>query len=122
MRVLTELIDLVLPAGCVCCDRPGAAWCAGCRPASRPVQLGQPAIPAGFAAGEYADELRTALLAYKERGRRQLAELLAGYLADAVDCAVRAGETGAWPVLLPVPSSRAAARSRGGDHMWRLAP
>src|SRR3954447_18326767 len=129
MRMLSELIELVLPASCVCCDRPGVLWCAGCQPDSGPRAADPVPGPAGsattgavptFAAGEYADDLRTALIAYKERGRRQLANQLAGYLADAVDCAVRA--TGSLrPVLVPVPSSRPAARARGGDHVARLA-
>jgi predicted amidophosphoribosyltransferase len=127
MRMLSELIELVLPSSCVCCDRPGVLWCAGCQPDSAPRGADPAPGPAGsvpalptFAAGEYADELRTALIAYKERGRRQLASPLAGYLADAVDCAVRA--TGCSPaVLVPIPSSRTAARARGGDHLSRLA-
>jgi predicted amidophosphoribosyltransferase len=138
MRLLTELIDLVLPGACVCCERPGAIWCAGCQPASapKPVDAGQrlpdfgrestaaligsAAGPPTFAAGEYAEQLRSALIAYKERGRRQLVNQLAGYLADAVDCAARAAGSPR-PVLVPVPSSRSAARARGGDHMVRLA-
>ena len=121
MDVLAELIDLVLPAGCVCCDRPGTLWCGYCQPASEPAPAGHPPGPPCHAAGEYAGELRTALIAYKERGRRRLAELLAGYLADALDCAVRTAGGPERPVLVPVPSSRRAARARGGDHVLRLA-
>lgn len=121
MRVLDELLDLVLPAGCLCCGRPGATWCAGCQPASAPRQVDRPGAPPIFAAGEYAEQLRTALIGYKERGRRQLAGQLAGYLADAVDCAVRAVSGAGRAVLVPVPSRRAAARARGGDHVLRLA-
>lgn len=120
MRILTELIDLVLPADCLCCGRPGTAWCAACQPASVPRRVELPGGPCVFAAGDYAEQLRTALLAYKERGRRQLVGQLAGYLADALDCAVRAAAPDS-PALVPVPSSRAAARSRGGDHVLRLA-
>lgn len=121
MRILTEVIDLVFPASCLCCGRPGAAWCARCQPASRPSPVERPNAPPVYAAGEYAGPLRTALIGYKERGRRQLTGPLAGYLADAVDCAVRAGGAPRAAMLVPVPSSRAAARSRGGDHMLRLA-
>ena len=121
MRVLSDLLDLVLPADCLCCGRPGAAWCAACQPASLPRRIEQPGAPVTFAAAEYAEQLRTVLIGYKERGRRQLAGQLAGYLADAVDCAVRAADGLAGPVLIPVPSSRPAARSRGGDHVLRLA-
>jgi predicted amidophosphoribosyltransferase len=121
MWLLADLVDLVMPADCLCCGRAGAVWCPGCQPASVPRRVAQPATPAIFAAGEYAEQLRTALIAYKERGRRQLAGQLAGYLADAVDCAVRAVGGPAPPVLVPVPSRRAAARARGGDHVLRLA-
>lgn len=121
MRILTDVVDLVFPACCLCCGRPGAAWCARCQPASRPSPVGRPNAPPVYAAGEYAEQLRTALIGYKERGRRQLAGPLAGYLADAVDSAVRAAAAPGSPVLVPVPSSPAAARSRGGDHVLRLA-
>jgi len=116
MGVLAELLDLALPAGCICCHRPGSVWCPGCQPPS----VGQPVGPGVFAAGEYAGDLRTALVHYKERGRRPLGPPLAGYLADAVDAAARAAAVPA-PVLVPVPSRRSAARQRGGDHMLRLA-
>jgi predicted amidophosphoribosyltransferase len=121
MGVVAELIDLVLPSGCVCCDRPGTLWCGSCQPASEPSLVGHPSGPPCHAAGEYAEQLRTALIAYKERGRRRLAEPLAGYLADALDCAARAAGGSVPLVLVPVPSSRRAARSRGGDHVLRLA-
>src|SRR6185312_14006215 len=88
--VVSDLLDLVLPAECLCCGRSGAAWCPACQPASVPRRIEHPGAPVTFAAGEYAEQLRTILIAYKERGRRQLAGQLAGYLADAVDCAVRA--------------------------------
>ena len=121
MRVLTELIDLVLPADCLCCGRPGAAWCAACQPASVPRRVEQPGAPPTFAAGEYAGQLRTVLIGYKERGCRPLAGQLSGYLADAVDGASRVGGSVGQVVLVPVPSGPAAARARGGDHVVRLA-
>lgn len=121
MRLLTELIDLVLPADCLCCGRPGIAWCAACQPASVPRRIEHPGGPPIVAAGEYTAQLRTALIGYKERGCRPLASQLTGYLADAVDSASRLGGVACQPVLVPVPSRRAAARSRGGDHVLRLA-
>ncbi len=125
MRLLPDLVDLVLPASCVCCGRAGPLWCAGCRPHSEPAPVPVAAAPRVFAAGEYGGELRSALLAFKERGRRALAGPLAAYLSDAVDLArQRLGEPadGAGGLaLVPVPSSRSAARERGGDHLLRLA-
>jgi predicted amidophosphoribosyltransferase len=96
-----------------------------------------------FAAGRYSGPLRTALLAYKERGRRDLAvplaAVLAGPLAAAraaltvpADGPLRTAGPLAWvPAssrpsvdgllrLVPAPSRPAAARGRGGDHVLRL--
>lgn len=121
MGMLAELVDLVLPSHCVCCDRPGPVWCSSCRPDVRCEVVALAHGPPVHAAAEYADELRTALLSYKERGARRLAGPLADYLAGAVDSVRSASATGELPVLVPVPSSRAAIRQRGGDHLLRLA-
>lgn len=121
MQLLADLLDLALPASCVCCGRSGPNWCTGCQPASVTTPVALAHGPPTFAAGEYAAELRTVLLSYKERGQRQLAGYLAGYLADATDFATRTVGAGALPVLVPVPSRRSAARARGGDHVLRLA-
>ncbi len=72
---------------------------------------------ATVAAGRYRGPLRTALLAYKERGRRDLAVPLAGVLAALLD-GTGPGTHPGW--LVPAPSRRAAARARGGDHVHRL--
>lgn len=109
--LLGPLADLVLPRGCLGCGRAGAVLCATCLPHGPPAVLdvGLPVL----AAAPYDGAVRAALLAYKERGRRDLAGCLAGLLARSI---------GPAPALLvPVPSSRAAVRSRGGDHLLRLA-
>jgi predicted amidophosphoribosyltransferase len=69
-----------------------------------------------LAVGRYTGPLRSALLRYKERGRRDLAGPLGALLAAALDEAV--GPAPVW--LVPAPSRRAAARERGGDHVARL--
>jgi len=69
------------------------------------------------AAVPYIGAVRAALLAYKERGRRDLA----GALGDLLTRAVLAAPTAPGLVLVPMPSSRAAAAERGGDHLSRLA-
>ncbi|MDQ1739547.1 MAG: hypothetical protein QOE53_1199 [Pseudonocardiales bacterium] len=124
MRLLPDLMDLVLPSSCVCCGRGGPVWCPGCRPKSDPEPVALPAAPSGppvFAAGEYSGALRSALLAFKERGQRALAGPLAAYLSDAVDVSRRQlSAPRGHPILVPVPSSRSAARQRGGDHLLRL--
>lgn len=120
MSIAAALLDLVLPRQCVGCGRGGGSLCAGCR-AGGPV-LRLEAGPPTVAAGAYTDTLRAALLAYKERGRRDLARPLGDLLARAVRAALTGAPGPAGPVLLvPVPSSRAAAAARGGDHVLRLA-
>jgi predicted amidophosphoribosyltransferase len=119
MRLLPDLIDLVLPASCVCCGRAGQLWCSACRPDSQPQSVSLATGPPVFAACEYAGELRSALIAFKERRQRALAEPLAAYLSDAIDVGRREFGAGQ-PALVPVPSSRSAIRQRGGDHLRRL--
>jgi predicted amidophosphoribosyltransferase len=110
------LADLVLPGDCAGCGEPGPVWCRACAPRlggpSWPVLPGGPAV---LAAGRYGGPLRTALLRYKERERRDLAAPLARLLAGALPPVP--GPT--W--LVPAPSRPAAARARGGDHVLRLA-
>lgn len=75
-------------------------------------------LPAVYAAAAYADAVRAALLAHKERG----ALALAGALGAALAGAVRAGRAGIGPLLLvPVPSAPWAVRARGHDPVRRIA-
>jgi predicted amidophosphoribosyltransferase len=69
------------------------------------------------AVGRYAGPLRSALLRYKERGRRDLAGPLAALLASALD-ELAPARPPVW--LVPAPSRPSAARVRGGDHVARL--
>jgi predicted amidophosphoribosyltransferase len=107
--------DLVLPRSCVGCGRAGGAWCLPCRPGlpARVVALRTDAVRVTSAA-DYDGAVRAALLAYKERGRRDLAAPLASLLTGAVEVTPAAA-------LVPVPSAPAAVRERGGDHVLRLA-
>lgn len=121
-----DLTDLVLPTDCAGCGAPRAVLCPRCRAALcgraprrvRPVP--EPAgLPVVHAVAPYAEEVRTLLLAHKERG----ALALAGALGVALARAVRAGlDAGFGPVLLvPVPSARWAVRARGHDPVRRMA-
>jgi predicted amidophosphoribosyltransferase len=85
-------------------------------------------LPPTVAVGAYTGPLRAALLAYKERGRRELARPLAGLLAGALaDGPVAVLLGGGVPLcsrpcwLVPAPSRASAARARGGPHMLALA-
>ncbi|MBL8926366.1 MAG: ComF family protein [Pseudonocardia sp.] len=115
--LLAALLDLLLPGSCGGCATPGPGWCTGCAARLGPPRW--PMLPGGppvVAAGRYHGPLRTAVLAYKERGRRDLAGPLAALLLPAL--AQAAGPAPAW--LVPAPSRPAAARARGGDHVLRL--
>lgn len=120
--MLRTLADLVLPRHCAGCGRPAQLLCARCYPGA-PLRLPGPL----HAAGRYERGLRAALLAYKERGRRELARPLGTLLAGAVSGLMPSGALmpvsapALVPALVPVPSTRAAARRRGGDHVRRLA-
>jgi predicted amidophosphoribosyltransferase len=116
--LVSDLLDLVLPHRCPGCGRPGELLCGQCAemdawPLTR--EVGGHRV---VAAGEYRDGLRAALIAYKERNRRGLVGPLGRLLAASVD---ELGLARGSFVLVPVPSARAVARARGGDHMGRLA-
>ncbi|MEW1779207.1 ComF family protein [Streptomyces sp. NPDC086777] len=150
-----DLTDLVLPAECGGCGTPRTVLCDGCRAALsgavprrvRPVP--EPSgLPAVYAAAPYADEVRAALLAHKERGALALAGTLGAALAGAVRAGLRDGfrdgpaglrdgrtvrivaswsrrAGGAGPdepvLLVPVPSAPWAVRARGHDPVRRIA-
>ncbi|MFF4898225.1 ComF family protein [Streptomyces sp. NPDC001068] len=152
-----DLTDLVLPAECGGCGTPRTVLCPECRAALsgavprrvRPVPEPH-GLPAVYAAAPYADEVRAALLAHKERGALALAGPLGAALAGAVRAGLREsrrartvrivaslsegegegdgavggadGVPGAGPVLLvPVPSAPWAVRARGHDPVRRMA-
>ena len=123
----STLLDLLLPGACVWCAEPGDWLCGRCavglaRPHRHTPWPVPPDLPPLWTAGSYAGAVRAAILAYKESGRRGLATVLGAALGCAVEQAVgravsRSGDV--W--LVPVPSRRSVARSRGGDHVCRLA-
>jgi predicted amidophosphoribosyltransferase len=118
---VAELIDLVLPRRCVACGALGSALCRRCTPAGPPVPGPAGPVPV-LAAARYADAVRAAVLAYKERGRRDLAGPLGALLAAALTELLDTGRAPPGRLLLvPVPSSGAAVAARGGDHVLRLA-
>lgn len=121
------LVDLVLPLRCGGCGSPGASWCTWCaheleriRAVDRP--LLDPRLPV-FALGRYAGPARHGVLAYKESGRRDLADPFGRHLATGLRALAADGRL---PLrspysLVPAPSRILAARRRGGAHMPRIA-
>ncbi len=122
-ELLDSLTDLVLPRDCIGCGQPRHLLCESCITAAADLAIHRPTpTPAGFPTcvsfGKYAGSLRLAIIAVKEHGRRDLVRPLAGLLRDAVD-AVRPVD-GLSAYVVPIPSTPAAARARGGDHMLRI--
>jgi predicted amidophosphoribosyltransferase len=68
-----------------------------------------------YAGTDYDGAVRAAIVRYKERDRRDLAGDLAELLVPPI---ARAGDVET--ALVPVPSTRAAVRNRGGGHLVRL--
>ncbi len=140
--MLKSLLDLVLPVNCGGCGVPGPLLCIDCEVLLRAlVRVYPPCCEAGppvYALGNYRGRLRGALLAYKERGRRDLAGPLGSALAGALlrlklaagpgsggaclppgsGSGSGPGSGGVW--LVPVPSRRSAAARRGGPHVELL--
>lgn len=122
--LLDSLLDLVLPRDCSGCRSPGVSLCSACVELLAGPAVGEvrptpcpPGLPTVSAFHAYEGPVQRLLLAHKEKGRLQLTKPLARALASA------ASELDLPPDLLvcPVPSSRAAVRSRGHDHAMRLA-
>lgn len=121
--------DLLLPRPCPGCGRAGP-WCQTCaatldgppRRIRPPEQLTEAAeLPPAWALARYAGPVRAAILAGKEKGRRDLPARLGRSLGAAV-IQLRAWHAVTDPVwLVPAPSRTAAARRRGGDPVRSMA-
>ena len=120
--MLNLLLDLLLPTRCAGCGALGPACCRACfgvwgdlREVTRTPTAGVVRV---FALARYQGVARRLLIAYKERGRRDLAPALGHALAEALLALPGIGP----PLcLVPAPSRRAASRARGGPHVGRLA-
>lgn len=151
---------LVLPTACVVCGHPDVSLCHSCTSSFRrltvrpynaeegalslpwadenpdPCFESTPRVLPVIAAGRYGRQLADVLLAYKNKGHTDLADVLeaalAGVLHVAISAAAGAAEGGldsdrgsavrtAGPLLIvPVPSRAAALRKRGYDPVWLL--
>lgn len=129
-RVLSAVLDLVLPQTCAGCGAKGARCCPRCldeltaHPARRLPRPRLPGMPVCWSASQYEGAVRRAIVAYKERGAVALAGVLAEALAFTAITAI--GATGArWAdrrfAVVPVPSGRASVSARGHDPVGRMA-
>ncbi len=120
-----DLLTVLIPVDCVCCESEDAVLCSSCARKVRqlckqPFRAEQesPALVdvdgtakiEVVAAGAYRDELARCLLSFKHHGQWRLAAVLAPCLGKAVETAI-GGRSGYW--LVPVPSSGKAYRRRG---------
>lgn len=125
---LVGVLDLILPLECGGCGAPSVRWCAACA-AALAVHADEPHVIAPridpgvpvFALGRYAGVRRNAIVALKERGRRDLAAPLSIALAAGLDRLLSWGVLAAPATVVPAPTRRSAARRRGGDPVAALA-
>jgi predicted amidophosphoribosyltransferase len=136
LDVLRAAAELVLPGACGACSAPGAPLCPGCRAGLRRAALphgpgsGAPAVGETvpcWSAVRLEEPVRTAVSAYKDNGRRDLAVSLAPVLATAVgrvcreDPVLRRARARREQVLVvPVPPAGRARRRRGDDPVGDL--
>lgn len=113
---MRSILDLLVPTYCVGCDLPGTSWCAGCAATLAVFPVARPGLHDVHALAAYTGPARRAVLAYKEKGRHELAATLGGALATALPT-IRAGPF----TVVPAPSRPSAARARYGQHMTAVA-
>ena len=89
----SAVLDLVLPLVCAGCGVAGVAWCGRCAAwldwrIRHPAVVSPSPAPAGLplviAAAPYKDSVRRAIVAFKDDGRRDLADVLARALAAGI--------------------------------------
>lgn len=124
-----EFLDLVLPRTCPGCGR-AESWCADCQStvANLPRRVVPPLsddllihCPPIYALAQYGGPIRDAILAGKERNRRDLPLSLGISVGRAIERMVRIGIVDEPLWLVPAPTRRSASRRRGGDPVLRMA-
>lgn len=128
--MFSTLLDLVLPRPCPGCGGP-SSWCDACAAtlAVRPRRIRMPeggndALTLGapaYALARYGGPVRAAILAGKEKGRRDLPPLLGRAFAAGLERLLTISVISEPVWLVPAPSKTSAARRRGGDPVTRMA-
>jgi len=123
---VASLMELLLPRACIGCGWEGRSWCADCvgvelEPTLHRPDPCPPGLPTLATAATYSGSVRNAVLAAKERDRRELDRTLGGMLATAIGLLIASrsgqGQLSGPLWLVPVPASPAARRHRGRDHV-----
>lgn len=116
--VVDVLIDLLFPPRCPGCGAWGVRLCAACLALFGPPRRVPGTGPPVFALASYAGAARELVIAFKERGHRELAAVFGALVAAALP---RLPGVGPDPWLVPAPSRASAARARGGAHVLGVA-
>ena len=125
--VLRDILDLVHPQECAGCATCGHDLCPDCAarlvatPFAHRPQPCPPGCPVVYAAAAYDGLVRQVILAWKERGHRGVARHLGAMLAAAIVVGARAQQVSGPLLIVPIPASREALRSRGEDVLSRVA-
>ena len=122
MKIVDAAFDLFLGGQCHGCGEPGRSPCPSCQLALRPQPEAQlrAALDVPLVSCLEYDLAMPFVVAFKDRGAWQLTGTIGTVLAASVRCLIDNLDAG-HPVLVPVPSSPAAVRQRGFDHMATLA-
>jgi ComF family protein len=117
-RVISELLNVLAPAGCAACDAPcTAAFCERCGavvPATPTAELdGVPLV----VAGDYVPPLSTAITRFKYAGRPELSRCLASLVLPPLEQWALPSDT----TLVPVPLHPRRLATRGYNQAALLA-
>ncbi|WP_125107760.1 MULTISPECIES: ComF family protein [Gulosibacter] len=124
LQAARDALATLFPVSCAGCGARDAGVCEACRRELRAAcapEVGMLGSLPLASAAHYGDRLRLLADAYKERGRVDVATVLAPLLRASLLALLRS--LPGWPsepVLVAVPSRRAARAARGFDHVQLL--